>query len=408
MANINTELFDAATRHQIYLERYGTSISNEALKILKRSEKDAREIFDERIAKILTLGYDSGPATTQRTNNLISELSREIEAIRVAQSIDPLAEYLLSEWESFSDYETEFQLNTLNSAAKDALSDTPFAISFAPVSTDLVYAAALAKPFSVKPGASAETMEGWLAGIPESERKRIEQTIKSGVLNGETTREITRRVFGTIQEQKNDKGNSAIIITRRGTEGLVRTSINHISTVAKDELYKANDDIIDGVEWVSTLDSKTTPVCQVRDGKVYPVNSGPRPPAHVNCRSTITPILKSYRELGIDVDDPERSTRAYFAIPEKMNVTEYRAKLKKDGITKVQQDKIIRNLSGQTDAKDFDSFLSRQNKEFQETVLGIERTKLYRNKGLTLSQLISPKEVYYTLDELREIHPSLF
>lgn len=731
MANINTELADAAARHQIYLERYGTSVVRDMLRILKRSESQAREMFDSRIARILDSGFDQGPRTTQRTNNLISDLAREIEAIRIANSIDPLAEALMSEWESFSDYENNFQTNTLNTAARQALDDTPFAISFAAVNSEQVLAAALAKPFSIQVGGAAQTLGDWVEGISRSERRRIEDTIRGGVINGETTRDITRRVFGTIQQQRSDRGNGAIIVTRRGTEALVRTAITHISSVARDQIYQNNEDLIDGIIWTSTLDSRTSSVCVSRDGNRYPVNEGPRPPAHVNClsgdtnistcfgvsnvykraykgvmveittesgrnltitpnhpvltargwvaagdvnsldklscvrdsapvfnkmkdnvvskfsdlfsacnvssdsvmikrpsaakdfhgdisnsdvsivnmnslswngvresilndrennrfelrscintslrslcgfdflfngnnsasnsfmgffyklgdlfrtrsihpgllllrsisqsakpfcklpsdwrytatqaevsgdaidsntgligsndifdfsvakanddrasngnasffknssdwlitnaedladcfnadsvigtefdnvldvsftefdghvynlenennwylsngiithncRSSTVPDLKSYRDLGIDVDEPERSTRAFLAVPARMNVTQYRRELARQGLTQAQRNQIITNLSGQTDAQDFNSFLRRQTREFQETVLGVERTRLYRDGRLTLRQLIAPNETYHTLDELRRIHPSAF
>lgn len=408
MANVNTELVDASTRHQIYLERYGTSVYNEMLMILRSSEQQARDIFDQRISRILELGYDQGPKTTARTNRLIADLAAEIEEMRIDQSFRQLELALADEFEAFADYENDFQFGSISSTVDNALDGTPFAITVSPVATERVLGAALAKPFSLSIGGSAQTIGDWISGMAASERRRIEDNIKGGVVNGETTRDIVRRIFGTIEGRKTSNGSAAIIKTRRGTEALVRTSITHISSVTRDEIYKNNDDIIKGTEWVSTLDSRTTPVCISRDGKIYPVDSGPRPPAHINCRSSTAPVLKSYRELGLDVSEPEKSTRAYLAIPEKMNVTQYRKQLAKEGLSKTKQDQIIKSLSGQTDAKDFNSFLSRQNKDFQETVLGVERTKLYREGKLTLKQLIAPNEQFYTLDELKRIHPSAF
>jgi SPP1 gp7 family putative phage head morphogenesis protein len=241
-----------------------------------------------------------------------------------------------------------------------------------------------------------------------SERRRIEDAVRVGVVNGETTQNIVRSVWGTIRDRDANSGSSAVIKTRRGAEALVRTAINHVSTAAKDKVFNENKNLIKSVTYTATLDSKTTPRCQSLDNTVWPIDSGPRPPQHFRCRSTMTPNLRTYRELGINVDEPAESTRAYFAIPEKMNVTQYRAKLRKEGLTKAQQDKIISSLSGQTDDPDFGSFLNRQTKEFQETVLGKTRTELYRKGDLTLKELISPQGKYYTLDELRRLQPDAF
>lgn len=46
------------------------------------------------------------------------------------------------------------------------------------------------------------------------------------------------------------------------------------------------------VRWVSVLDGRTTAICRARSGKIYPAGSGPRPPAHVRCRSIVVPFFK--------------------------------------------------------------------------------------------------------------------
>lgn len=46
------------------------------------------------------------------------------------------------------------------------------------------------------------------------------------------------------------------------------------------------------VRWVSVLDGKTTAICRARSGKIYPADSGPRPPAHARCRSIVVPYFE--------------------------------------------------------------------------------------------------------------------
>lgn len=408
MANVNTELHDSITRHQIYLERFSSQVAREMIRILRASESNAKEIFDARLSRILELGFDSGPATSQRTAKLISDLGAAIEALRIKESFGVFDQQLNDQLEEFAGYEAGFIVRSSNDILSDALAGTGFAISMEGVAAAQVWAAATAKPFTISPGTMAKTLGDYIAGMSAAERQRIEDAVTTGVVNGETTQNIVRSVWGTVKERDTSMGSAAVIKTRRGAEMLVRTAINHISTVARDQVYQANGDLIKGIRYVSTLDSRTTPICIKLDNTLWPVNSGPRPPQHARCRSTTSPELKTYRELGINVEEPEESTRAYFAVPEKMNVTQYRAKLRKEGLTKAQQDKIISSLSGQTDDPDFGSFLARQSKEFQETVLGKTRTELYRKGDLSLKELISPKGKYYTLDELRRLQPDAF
>ena len=44
---------------------------------------------------------------------------------------------------------------------------------------------------------------------------------------------------------------------------------------------------------VATLDSRTSSVCRSLDGRVFPVDSGPRPPFHINCRTSFVLVLKA-------------------------------------------------------------------------------------------------------------------
>ena len=64
-------------------------------------------------------------------------------------------------------------------------------------------------------------------------------------------------------------------------------------------LFIENQDVIKGVQWVSTLDSRTTVICAGLDGRVFKPGQGIRPPAHFACRSTTVPVLRSFDELGI-------------------------------------------------------------------------------------------------------------
>ena len=73
--------------------------------------------------------------------------------------------------------------------------------------------------------------------------------------------------------------------------------------------YKANSDIIKGVRQLSTMDGHTTPTCVAYsgaecdldgnpiNGTTLPFNGGP--PRHWGCRSVLTSITKTFKELGI-------------------------------------------------------------------------------------------------------------
>ena len=52
-------------------------------------------------------------------------------------------------------------------------------------------------------------------------------------------------------------------------------------------------------EWVAVLDSLTSYICISRDGTVYKdIDKNPKPPAHYNCRSTITYLVNGKYNKG--------------------------------------------------------------------------------------------------------------
>ena len=45
------------------------------------------------------------------------------------------------------------------------------------------------------------------------------------------------------------------------------------------------------------MDTKTSAICTERNKKVYTYGKGPLPPAHMRCRSSISPFLKDNGEV---------------------------------------------------------------------------------------------------------------
>jgi len=148
--------------------------------------------------------------------------------------------------------------------------------AFGPTGPQVV-AATNARPFQ------GRFLRDWLSEAEAGAAKRVRETIRQGFIEGRTVSEMARSIRGTKAAQYRD---GILEISRRGAETMVRTAVTHTASVAAQETYAAFGDIITAVEWVSTLDARTSEICAGRDGKVYPVDSGPRPPAHPNCRST--------------------------------------------------------------------------------------------------------------------------
>jgi SPP1 gp7 family putative phage head morphogenesis protein len=93
-------------------------------------------------------------------------------------------------------------------------------------------------------------------------------------------------------------GNQPLKLANNQIKTIVRTSINQVSNAASQSVYAANKDVAPEYEYVATLDSRTSSICQRLDGQKFGYDKGPTPPQHFNCRSTTVPVV-DYEGLGL-------------------------------------------------------------------------------------------------------------
>lgn len=224
------------------------------------------------------------------------------------------------------------------------------------------------QPFDGKP------LSDWFSDMSDSATRRTTQAVRQGMVEGEGIDEIMRRIRGTRGSGYTD---GVLGTTRRHAESLARSAVIHTSNQASQELYRQNDDLVKGVKHVATLDSNTCPRCSVLDGEVFDIDEGPRPPVHPNCRCATTPVLKSWRELGIDLDEAPEGTRASMdgQVPESMTYNEW---------------------------------LSKQPLEVVKEALGPTRAKLYREGNISVSSFVDRQGRFFTLEELRRKERDVF
>lgn len=148
------------------------------------------------------------------------------------------------------------------------------------------------------------------------------------------------------------------------------TAMNAIANGARNEFYSKNKDVINKVMWRSTLDSATSPICQSLDGRVWPVDEAhPNPPAHPNCRSFLVPVVE-----GVS----DKHARA------------------------MMRPAVVDGEAKRTRAPTYGDWLSKQNKGFQEQVLGKKRTELFRKGELEFNQFFTSDGRQLTLLELEQ------
>jgi len=345
MSSLDDYLLDLAVRHSHYLHRYASGLADLIFNVLDAEQRSIVRLLAD-------LPDDLSEMTRARLERLLSAI-REVNA----KAYDRLGDVLQSEMRGLAVYEAGFVARGLTAARLDFTMPAP----------QQLHAATTSRPFQGK------LLREWVEDLSDQSFKRLRGAVRMAVIEGRTVGELTRTIRGSKDMNYRD---GLMNVDRRQAEAVARTAVAHVNNAARQLVYEQNKKLVTGVKWVSTLDARTTPLCQSLDGKVFPLDSGPRPPAHINCRSTTIPVMPSLRDMGVDLDIPEG----------------WRAS--KDG-------PVPANLT-------YNDWLRRQDAEFQDSVLGPARGKLFRQGGYTLDRFVDDLGHRYTLAQLREMDGKTF
>lgn len=345
---INESLRDRGIAHALMLERLK---QEEAAKIVAHFREevlpDLLAKLTARMARIDDRGFDLGPATTKRLQDTIELMQEAVDAWTSGLSAD-LAEKAAEVGHAEVGWQRDLFTRIL------------------PIEWDMVM-----PPLAAVRAAVLESpIDGTLLSsivdrLGAGTKTGIEKAIRIGISEGESIPKIAARV------------QSAGDLTATSAEAVARTAIGHASNAGRSSFYAENTDIIKGVQWHATLDTRTCASCGALDGKLFPVDSGARPPRHINCRCTTVPVLKSMRELGLDLDDFEPTTRA--------------------------------SMTGQVPAAlTYNEWLKRMPAEMQDEALGKTRGGLFRTGKVDVSDFVNARGDSYDLAELRKREAAAF
>ena len=174
-------------------------------------------------------------------------------------------------------------------------------------------------------------------GLATSQAERFSQVVRNGLLTGEPTPAIARRLIGQLEfgqeamtpRQLAAAGGELTKMANNQVRTIVRTSINQVSNAASQQVYEANQDITSKYRYVATLDGRTSSRCRALDGREFDYGRGPMPPQHFNCRSTTVPVI-DYKALGFPPPPEGRRAAAGGMVPAGTTYGEWLAKQPKD------------------------------------------------------------------------------
>ena len=125
---------------------------------------------------------------------------------------------------------------------------------------------------------NGQVVEKAFRGLAESQAQMFNTVVRNGLLTGEPTPQIARRLVGNL-----DFGQEAMSVRQRALAGgeatkmanhqvmtIVRTSVQDVSNQASQQVYQANQDITGKYRYVATLDGRTSALCFFGSTNIVP------------------------------------------------------------------------------------------------------------------------------------------
>lgn len=286
MESVADQIYDGITLATIDLDRFSESLKNDIIVFLKQAQ--------EEIIKTI-IEYNIGEVVIQKyKNDRLLKINKQISKI-LDNTYNTIEKYTEKQLVGMAGYESENIIKILNAPIKANV----FEVTLTQDNLE-----AIVKNSNIE---GKTISEWWVKKSADYQDKvkaamtDIKIKIQQGIITGDSVIEMSRRIKGTSEERG--------LIEEMGinAEAHVRTSVMTVANQVREKLYEGNADIIKGYQFVATLDLRTTQICRSLNGREWdmnhnPINGNSRPwpgfpPLHWRCRSTIIPILKSFKEL---------------------------------------------------------------------------------------------------------------
>ncbi|MFS1538544.1 MAG: phage minor head protein [Candidatus Phlomobacter fragariae] len=367
MRTLNARLMDEFIAHSLFTSRYATGVARKMVNALNAYDP---ELSAALIVSLDDVNIDADSFTVRRMASLLSK----VKAINKNAVFSAFA-LLSQEMKTQAQHEVDYYPALFNFLIPEAVLRR---YPLMDLTADMLYSSVMARPFQGK------LLSEWADSLEKDRLARINNTVRQGYLNGESAVEIGRKIRGHANQRYKDGG---LQMSRANATSIAKTAINHLQAIARNQFAEVNKKLLEGKQWLSTLDNKTSDACIVRDRLKYTLDGKPtghkvpylQGPGkiHFNCRSTETLITKSWRELGIDIDEMKEGTRA--------------------------------SMDGQVPADTtFFKWIQRQAVWRQKQVFGEVRYRLMRDGGMHPSQFYTDKGEFISLAQLRAIDERTF
>lgn len=343
MGEVDQKIWDEIIAYQLDLRRVEAGTVKNVLTVLTRLQ-------NELVAALASHGTLS-EFNKQRKEDLLRQVTKVLNKYYLAAQ----GELALST-EGLAHAQAAHVVNTLNATV---------AISTSASLPSKAVLVRLADNVLVEGGPIAD----WWQRLALDTSFKLSNAIRQGIAQGETNAQIINRVVGKA-------GQPGIMeISKRNATAVVQTATQAIANDARLKTFESNSDVVLQLKWFSALDSHVCLRCIALSGKTWHNSQdGSHAPVghsvpfqtsliHFNDRCILLPITKLSAFMP-------KGTRASEGgqVPSSMT---------------------------------FEDWLSRRTSSQQDEQLGAGRAQMWRDKKITLNQLVDGKGREMTLAQLK-------
>ena len=383
MPTVNEKLHSDLIEHGLYLDRVSSNIRTVMVAEVDKTASDLRglmsQLYEIESKGKLSKGYNEGMAALQK--KIANVRAKGFESARVQSLID---------CEKLTQVEADYIKGALERSIPAELGYSAKAVAGTAVKNIVAYGAF-----------SGDDMGQWYQKWQVADLNRIMSTIKNDLAQGLTVHDVERHLFGTKASTYTD---GILQGTRNDAERLARTVSNGVSNAARMEFYEANSDVVGSVMVSVAFDGRTCDYHLSIAGNVYKIDDPAKPtfPDHPNQRTFYSPVVDGMAVIGDKPSVGGRNFRKaakedYLKNAKAKGLSDKDARGKwnnlsskyKNRLQNVQRENYAGEVFGSEPAgMSGDAWLRKQSVELQNDVLGVKKSKIFREKGLTLSEMM--------------------
>jgi hypothetical protein len=267
----------AAIDAHVSIQAYANYVANQIDELLIAADQQLNIQLQTAL-----LSHPVESYTVQRLTQLVQSVAN------VEQFYTPAYNQLLSDLKGEADVVVWADDLLLSSAADE------YGAVFNTITPQAVYTAATTMPFDGAP------LSEWWERLEQSQQNRINDTVRSGWLSGDSAQEIAAAL---IEDGVLSTGDGASDTTaRRQAKTIARTGVSILANTSHKQIIQANADWLDGQEWIATLDTRTCLICAANDHEIYDADADITCPAHFGCRCVLVAITPNMLALRQKLD----------------------------------------------------------------------------------------------------------